>query len=103
MTTLSVIVIFVVTIFILLIILGRTLNQVYDHTRALGRIEMKLDLLLRQANIDFAPYKDLPREVVDALRRGKKLEAIKSYRAATGVGLKQAKDQIEEVERRAGN
>lgn len=39
-------------------------------------------------------------EVVDLLRRGRKIEAIKVYRGHTGVGLKEAKDVVEEVERR---
>jgi ribosomal protein L7/L12 len=35
------------------------------------------------------------------LRRGKTIEAIKEYRAATGVGLKEAKDYVDELRRRA--
>jgi len=41
-------------------------------------------------------------EVIDAVRRGNKVEAIKRYRENSGVSLKQAKDFIEEVQRRAG-
>ena len=37
----------------------------------------------------------LPDKVVDALRRGDKIEAIKLLREQTGVGLKQAKDAVE--------
>jgi ribosomal protein L7/L12 len=33
---------------------------------------------------------------------GKKIEAIKSYRSATGLGLKEAKEAIEDIQRRAG-
>jgi ribosomal protein L7/L12 len=40
---------------------------------------------------------------VEALRRGHKIEAIKLYRQATGVGLKEAKDFIDDVQRRAGS
>lgn len=32
------------------------------------------------------------------LLSGKKIEAIKNYRAATGLGLKEAKDAVEQVE-----
>lgn len=35
--------------------------------------------------------------VKDAMRRGKKIEAIKLYRAATGAGLKEAKDAVESM------
>jgi Ribosomal protein L7/L12 C-terminal domain len=37
----------------------------------------------------------LPPEVVDALRRGNKIEAIKRLRTATGLGLAEAKDRVE--------
>lgn len=42
-----------------------------------------------------------PPGVLEALRRGKKIEAIKEYRAATGAGLKDAKEYVEELQRRA--
>ncbi len=69
---------------------------------ALSRVDAKLDLLLKQANLEFDPFQNLPREVTDALQRGEKIEAIKHYREATGVGLKEAKDFVEEIQRRAG-
>jgi ribosomal protein L7/L12 len=52
--------------------------------------------------IEYVPYSDLPPNVIDALQRGKKIEAIKHYRNATGVGLKEAKEVIEDVQRVAG-
>jgi Ribosomal protein L7/L12 C-terminal domain len=68
---------------------------------ALSRLEAKLDALLKHEGIQFDPYSDVPPPVIDALRRGKKIEAIKEYRAATGVGLREAKDYVEELQRRA--
>jgi hypothetical protein len=68
----------------------------------LSRVDAKLDVLLKHAGIEYDPYKNLPHDVVDALRRGKKIEAIKKYREATGADLKEAKDFIEVVQR-AGN
>jgi hypothetical protein len=69
----------------------------------LSRLEAKLDLLLKQAGIDYDPYKAAPQAVLDALRQGKgKIQAIKLYRTATGVGLKAAKDCVEELMRRNG-
>jgi hypothetical protein len=38
-------------------------------------------------------------EIEALLRRGNKIAAIKLYRTATGVGLKEAKDTIDAVER----
>ena len=69
---------------------------------ALSRVDAKLDLLLKQAGIEYDPYKNLPRQVTEALQRGEKIQAIKHYREAAGVGLKEAKELIEEVQRRAG-
>jgi ribosomal protein L7/L12 len=39
------------------------------------------------------------RAIGDALAAGKTVEAIKLYRAATGVGLKEAKDAIDAIKR----
>jgi hypothetical protein len=36
--------------------------------------------------------------IAEELRRGRKIEAIKLYRRATGVGLKEAKDQVEALD-----
>ena len=40
----------------------------------------------------------LPPEVVEALRKGNKIEAIKRLREATGVGLAEAKGAVEHFE-----
>ena len=69
--------------------------------RALSRLEAKLDALLKHEGIRFDPYADASARVVDALRRGEKIEAIKEHRAATGVGLKEAKEYVEELQRRS--
>jgi ribosomal protein L7/L12 len=67
------------------------------HT--LSRVESKINLLLKQAGID--PYKDLPQEVADTVRRGEKIRAIELLRRATGASLSDAKEVIEEVQRRS--
>lgn len=36
--------------------------------------------------------------IADALRAGNKIEAIKLHRKATGLGLKESKDEIEAIE-----
>ena len=38
------------------------------------------------------------REIQDQIRAGRKIEAIKLFRDATGVGLKEAKDAVEQME-----
>jgi hypothetical protein len=43
---------------------------------ALSRLEAKLDALLKHEGIAFDPFSNVPAPVADALRRGKKIEAI---------------------------
>jgi hypothetical protein len=87
---------------ILLRAIGGRLDGIQKRLAVVSRIEAKLDLLLKQADIKFDPYAYVSNDIVEALRRNQKIEAIKLYRQATGVGLKEAKEFIEEVQRRAG-
>lgn len=64
------------------------------------RLEAKVDALLKHAGVDFDPYRDVPPDVSDALARGQVIEAIRRYREATGAGLKDAKDFVDEIRRR---
>ena len=43
-------------------------------------------------------HQTIPPEVKAAMDRGNKIEAIKLLRAATGLGLKEAKDAVEHLE-----
>lgn len=40
----------------------------------------------------------MPPEVVALMHAGRKIEAIKAYRAATGAGLAEAKEAVERIE-----
>src|SRR5262245_7458786 len=88
-------------IFLLVVLVH--LSQLRHRVATLSRVEAKLDLLLRDAGLQYDPYADLPAPVVEALRRGDKIGAIKHYRQTTGAGLKEAKEFIEGVQRRAGS
>jgi ribosomal protein L7/L12 len=63
-------------------------------------MEGKLDLLLKHAGLQFDPFAAVTPEVMAALREGRKIEAIKLYRQATGADLAEAKEIIEEAQRR---
>jgi ribosomal protein L7/L12 len=79
------------------------LDPIAKQIATISRIEGKLDLLLKHAGIEYNPYKNVSPRVVDFLKRGKKIEAIKCYREENaGVGLKDAKEFVEEVQRRGG-
>lgn len=45
------------------------------------------------ANANLTP--DIPADVIQAMQRGKKIEAIRLLREHTGLGLKEAKDVVE--------
>jgi hypothetical protein len=87
---------------LVIVLLGTRLNKIESKISMLSRVDAKLDLLLKQSGLEYDPYKNLPPSVVDAVQRGKKIEAIKRYREITGVGLKEAKEFIEDVQRRGG-
>jgi ribosomal protein L7/L12 len=95
--------IFIVIVAMAFILAMLRLVKIQSQATTLTRLEAKVDLLLKQAGIDYDPYKAAPQAVLDALRQGKgKLQAIKIYRDGTGVGLKVAKDFVEELMRRNG-
>ncbi len=69
-----------------------------NNAKRIARIETKIDLLLAHAGLTYEPFKGLPGPVVEALKDGRKILAIKRYREATGTGLKEAKDFIDSLE-----
>jgi hypothetical protein len=95
-----------VTLILLLVVLAGTVRVQFSALQvriaALSRLEAKVDLLLKHSGIKFDPYANLPQDITDAVRAGRKIEAIKLYRQSHGCSLKEAKDVIEEVQRRAG-
>jgi ribosomal protein L7/L12 len=92
-------------------------QEAQELSDRMDRIDQKLDKLLLlmgaapQAVPGAAPYtpptSDLmadPRfeDVRRFIRRGQKIDAIKRHRELTGVGLKESKDAVEDLERRLG-
>ena len=81
-------------------LLFRRLSVMERRLNALSRLDAKVDALLKAAGIQFDEYQDVPSDVREALERGEMILAIKRYRQATGGGLKEAKDFIDEIRRR---
>jgi len=67
----------------------------------LARLERKVDAILKHLGVSFDPFGDIPADALAALREGRKVEAIKRYREATGAGLAEAKERIDEALSRA--
>jgi hypothetical protein len=83
----------------LLMILLSELRSLQKQVIMLTRIEAKLDILLGDSGLRYDPFATLPRGVIEAVRSGDKIRAIKAYREATGVGLREAKEFVEAVQR----
>ena len=88
--------------FLVVVLMQMRFNAIASGIARLSRLEAKVDLLLKNANIKYDPTVNVPSDVVEALRRGAKIEAIKRYRQATGVGLKEAKDFVEGLQGKIG-
>ncbi|MEU8820644.1 hypothetical protein [Actinoplanes sp. NPDC048796] len=58
-------------------------------------IDRKLDLIMR--HLDIADPADESPEVLGALMRGQKIQAIKAYREQTGASLADAKNAVEQI------
>jgi ribosomal protein L7/L12 len=71
------------------------------QAQRLAAVERKLDLIMTHLGIR-EPEPDLPAAVLQELLAGRKIQAIKEYREATGVGLKEAKDAVELLARQRG-
>lgn len=87
---------------------GNDTNRVAALEAAVAQLTRRVDALEGRATAAAAPVADavdpwsLPPwpQVLELLQRRKKIVAIKVYREHTGVGLLEAKEAIEEVERR---
>ncbi len=85
----------------LLIVVFSQLVTLQKRVTRLSRVEAKVDALMQHAGIEFDPFKFVAKEVVEALKNGDKIEAIRVYRDHSGASLKEAKDFVEELQRRA--
>lgn len=74
--------------------------EVERRLNRLSLLEAKVDALINHAGIQFDEFLGIPADVREALERGQTIEAIKRLRQATGMGLKEAKERIDEVRRR---
>jgi ribosomal protein L7/L12 len=66
----------------------------------LSRLDAKMDALLEASGVAFDAMRDVPVGVREALEQGETILAIKRFREATGAGLKEAKDFVDEIRRR---
>ena len=83
-----------------LFILVFQISRIRQRNAAISRVEGKLNLLLRNAGLEYDPYADITDDVAKAVQSGDKILAIKLHRHATDCSLSEAKEFIEELQRR---
>ena len=72
---------------------GAGLKEAKDYVESL--FERKVDLILKHLGID--PNQGVDEQIMELMKSGQKIEAIKLYREQTGVGLKEAKEYVESL------
>lgn len=81
----------------------------FDEISALkvrvAELEEKVEFLFRRLNLSYnnsggTGSADAMSDVADLVRQGDKIQAIKLLREWTGMGLAEAKDKVEDMERR---
>ena len=68
-----------------------------------AELEDRLQYLYKRLNIEYiANPSDVDPRIVEYLRKGNKIEAIKQYREIHDVGLAEAKNAVEGIEKSLG-
>lgn len=66
--------------------------------KKLNKIEMKMDKIAEKLGINEETLSDeVQKEIEELVKQGNLVRAIKIYRLETGVGLKEAKEYIDEL------
>lgn len=74
-------------------------EEVVQLRQRVATLEHQVALLMQTLKVHYRePHSTASPELLDLIHRGRKIEAIKLYREATGAGLKAAKDFIESLE-----
>ncbi|MBC7808517.1 MAG: ribosomal protein L7/L12 [Akkermansiaceae bacterium] len=81
------------------------LHSTPAHANATHELETRIDRVCRAVGIDPAQVEaragdssPLPPEILEEVRNGRKIQAIKLYRDWSGTGLKEAKDAIDAID-----
>ncbi|EPD56180.1 MULTISPECIES: ribosomal protein L7/L12 [Streptomyces] len=75
--------------------IGSIENRISRQDKRMARVEHKLDLVLD--HLGLSEPEPWSAEIDALLREGKKIQAIKVYREATGAGLKEAKEAVDRL------
>ncbi len=75
-------------------------HEILELKRRVAELESQIAFLLRNLGLEYPKPStwEVSPKIMDLVRRGKKIEAIKLFRQETGAGLKDAKEFIESLE-----
>ncbi|GAG75843.1 unnamed protein product [marine sediment metagenome] len=75
---------------------GDEIRELQKHVK---KLERKVAFLLDHLQLNYQEESSpgITQEIVDLVRMGRKIEAIKLYREETGAGLKEAKEAIDTI------
>ncbi|MFY1691044.1 hypothetical protein [Plantactinospora sp. WMMB782] len=86
---------------VLLLFGSSSASQRQRETAArLRRVERKLDLVLD--HLGLVDPEAVPSEVVEHLRKGQRIAAVRAYRQATGESLLEAKQAVDRIAEQRG-
>lgn len=89
-STVTWIIIGVFTLIILLSIISQLRNDIM-------RMKLTLDKIAKQVGIPDIVTKDVKDELISLISEGNKIKAIKRCRMVTGLGLKEAKEYVDQL------
>jgi ribosomal protein L7/L12 len=77
-------------------------SKVEELQGRVATLESQMQVILEHLGVARSPDGDLHDQLLELMRSNRKIEAIKVYREHTGLGLKEAKDFVEDLERGLG-
>jgi ribosomal protein L7/L12 len=76
-------------------------NSEIEALRArVATLEAQMQVILEHLGVANASFQTWEQDILELIRANQLIEAIKRYREQTGVGLKEAKDAVEALQRR---
>ncbi len=75
-------------------------EEIRHMQEQINELERRVDLLYDRLNMGYSRQINsalLDSRVIDAIRRGDKIEAIKFYRELTGQDLRESKEAVESI------
>lgn len=75
-------------------------HEIFELRQRIGKLENQIAFILQQQGLNYREEENLgvSPEIINLMRQGKKIQAIKLYRQETGAGLKQAKEFVDSLE-----